>query len=415
MGANTSCGASRRRFLFLQGPVGLFFSRLAAALRDRGHRISRINLHGGDRLFWRLPECVDYAGEASGWPEFVDDCLRRGEITDVVLFGDCRPMHAIAVKAARARSIPVHVFEEGYLRPDWITLEPDGVNANSSLPLDPEYYRRVAPSVPPIPAVRRVADSFLRRAVDDLTYHVTMDLTRPKFRGYRSHRPRHPYVDYLHGIPRYLRKPIAAVRAQRVARELRRSVAPYFIFPLQLDADAQIRVHSPFGSMQPAIEHVIRSFATGAPADTMLVLTEHPFEPGVVDFRRIATRAAECAGIGRRLIYLEGGTPADLLARCQGLVTVNSTVGLQALELGAPVFALGRAVYAIAGLTFQGGLPIFWRQPVAPDRPLLEAFRRVIVARSQLNGGYYSATGIALAVGHSVARLERAVRASGLL
>ena len=35
---------------------------------------------------------------------------------------------------ARRRSLRLHLFEEGYLRPDWITLEREGVNANSRLP-----------------------------------------------------------------------------------------------------------------------------------------------------------------------------------------------------------------------------------------------------------------------------------------
>ena len=45
----------KRSFLFLQGPIASFFDRLGSALVARGHRVHRINLHFGDRLFWRLP------------------------------------------------------------------------------------------------------------------------------------------------------------------------------------------------------------------------------------------------------------------------------------------------------------------------------------------------------------------------
>ncbi|WP_250313331.1 capsular polysaccharide export protein, LipB/KpsS family, partial [Escherichia coli] len=34
-------------------------------------------------------------------------------------------------------------FEEGYLRPQFITVEEGGVNAYSSLPRDPDFYRKL--------------------------------------------------------------------------------------------------------------------------------------------------------------------------------------------------------------------------------------------------------------------------------
>ncbi len=42
----------RQTFLFLQGPHGVFFDQLAAALAMEGHAIRRINLNGGDRADW---------------------------------------------------------------------------------------------------------------------------------------------------------------------------------------------------------------------------------------------------------------------------------------------------------------------------------------------------------------------------
>ena len=41
--------------LFLQGPSSFYMEQVARLLIARGHRASRINLHLGDRLFWRLP------------------------------------------------------------------------------------------------------------------------------------------------------------------------------------------------------------------------------------------------------------------------------------------------------------------------------------------------------------------------
>ena len=139
----------RRSFLFLQGLASQFFARLGRALAAQGHAVHRVNFNGGDRLFWRLPGAVDYSGRLADWPAFLDRLLAERQITDIILFGDSRPVHRTAIPVARARGIAVHVVEEAYLRPGWITFERDGVNANSTLPRDPAWYREQAAQLPP--------------------------------------------------------------------------------------------------------------------------------------------------------------------------------------------------------------------------------------------------------------------------
>ena len=100
----------------------------------RGHTVERINLSGGDRVFWPRLGAVDYRGRFPDWRSFLGAFLHERGVSDVILFGDCRPYHRVAVDLARSRGIAVHVFEEGYFRPDWITLERDGTNGHSRLP-----------------------------------------------------------------------------------------------------------------------------------------------------------------------------------------------------------------------------------------------------------------------------------------
>src|SRR4051812_6984439 len=129
---------TQRTFLFLQGLSTPFFVRLAGAIAARGHKVERINLSGGDRIFWPRLGAVDYRGQFADWRSFVGAFLHYRGVTDVILFGDCRPYHRVAVDLARSRGISVHVFEEGYFRPDWITLERGGTNGHSQLPKHPD-------------------------------------------------------------------------------------------------------------------------------------------------------------------------------------------------------------------------------------------------------------------------------------
>ena len=89
--------------------------------------VRKINFNGGDKLFWGLSRGgIDYTGTEADWPKFLMKTICEGGITDVMLFGDCRPMHRAAVLVCRELNVPVHVFDEGYIRPDWVTFEHGG-------------------------------------------------------------------------------------------------------------------------------------------------------------------------------------------------------------------------------------------------------------------------------------------------
>lgn len=405
-----------RRYLFLQGPVGPFAHELGAALRDAGAAVHRINFNGGDRLYWRLPDARDYRGDAAGWPAYFEQCLAQWRITDLVLFGDCRPLHRAAIEHPASRELRVHVFEEGYFRPGWITLEAGGVNGYSSLPTEPQAWVDLARVAPALPTAAAPAMSFARRAAEDVLYTTATALLRGRYPGYRTHKPWSPLAEYRAGTRRFFARPRYRADAARIAAHLLAQQRRFFLFPLQLDSDAQIRVHSPFGRMQPAIEAVIRSFATHAPADALLVVSEHPLDQGVVDLGPIVERCAAEAAVAARVVYLRGGTPPPLVAASQGVVTINSTVGLSALVAGRPLAVLGDAVYRVPGLVHAGPIDTFWTGAQPPDAVLFAAFRRVLVARTQLPGGYYGPAARRRALEGAVPRLlANGWTASGLL
>ena len=126
--------ARDRVFLFLQGPHGPFFAGLAALLRAAGCETWRVGFNTGDRVFWHPSDrYIPYRGPADTWPDKLAAILGEKGATDLVLYGDTRPVHAGAIRLAEARGLTVHVFEEGYLRPYWTTYERGGSNGHSRL------------------------------------------------------------------------------------------------------------------------------------------------------------------------------------------------------------------------------------------------------------------------------------------
>jgi capsular polysaccharide export protein len=112
--------------------------------------------------------------------------------------------------------------------------------------------------------------------------------------------------------------------------------------------------------------------------------------------------------IAERVTVLDGGQLGKVLDRSRAVVTVNSTVGSEALARGLPVITLGKAVYDIPGLTFQGELDDFWRAAAPPDAALFDAFRRVLIDRCLIPGSFFNEIGLRLAVEAAVDRLEAA-------
>lgn len=393
-----------RRILLLQGLMGPFFRELARGLRGAGHEVFKVNFNGGDRLYWRLSNGIDFRGSLDEWPETFTGLLNEHAITDVMLFGDCRDHHALALEICRAREIRAWVFEEGYIRPDWVTMELGGVNGHSTFPRNPQWYRDTAATLPPLPEHQRVRASFRRRATEGLLYNAADVMTRWRYRGWNNHRPWHPLVEGAGWARKLNMRTDRQEAAAKLLARLNGADCDYFLFPLQLDSDAQIRLHSPFAGIADALKMVIDSFAVHAPAGLRLVVKEHPLDNGVRDWELVTRDLAERAGVRDRVDYLAWGDIEEVAERARGMVTINSTSGTLGLAKGLPVVVLGKAIYDIPDLTYQGGLDSFWTQPQPPDLPTFEAFRRVLVDRCLIPGGFFSDAAIQKVVRHAVAR-----------
>lgn len=392
-----------RVFLFLQGPHGSFFPRLGENLRQRGHRVLRINFNGGDRATW--PGQTDYVGRESRWPAYIARLLQARSVTDLVVYGDSRPKHAAAIKAAKALGARVHVFEEGYIRPDWVTLERDGVNGNSMLPRDPQWYVNQARTLPPVPTFEPIRSFRTTRGWGAFFYYAEFVLQYWRFPFHHSHRPSDPVAEGVEWLRRFQRRKQEHARTEAALSKL--DGADYMIFPLQLDSDYQIRLHSNFGGMRPAIVKVLASFAEHAPPTMRLAVKEHPLDAGLNDWRLITMAEAARFGVADRVDFIEHGDLLQLLEHAHGMVTVNSTAGTLALIEGKPVMVMGKAVYDIAGITHQDGLDRFWSTPVPPDPKIFDAFYRVLVDRCLLHGAFLSEEGIDMMIENAARSMLR--------
>ncbi len=380
-----------KRVLLRQGPVGPFFRRLARELRAAGAEVHKVNFNGGDCLFY--PErALRWRGPMESWPEHFAALIERLEIDVVLLFGDCRPIHRAARDIAHRRGVKVGAFEEGYVRPNFITLERFGVNGYSLVPRQPDFYYAL-PRGPRAPE-NEVGNTFWCAALWATLYYVASAVAVPLFRRYRHHRPL-TLREAWPWFPSGWRKPGCAWTERRVMQSLTGKLSRrFFLVPLQLSSDSQVSEHSPFASVADFIRNVVDSFALYAPADLTLVIKHHPLDRGHHDYGRLIRTLAREHRLGGRLLYIHDQHLPTLFEHMRGAVVINSTVGLSALTHGAALKTLGVAIYDLDGLTFQGGLDEFWSAAMRfrPDTDLLQRFRSYVIGRTQINGTFYART-----------------------
>lgn len=398
--------APPRRILFLQGPCSRFWAELAAAFAAAGHLVFKINVSRIDAIFWGRPGAVWYGGKFEDWPAFLAEFCMRCAITDIVYYADRLPYHVTAQNVAARLGLRAVVIENGYLRPDWITVELAGMGVYSRFPNHPDAIRQLAETAPQADLAVRFRHGFFEEMVPEFVYHVGNLALRPLHPHFRSGRYYNALLEFAAGIPHVLSARSRARKAERDVADLLKRNCPFYLAPLQLQGDHQIHANSPYRHLGQMIDEAIASFARHAPPDMRLVFKQHPHDNGWENWPRLVTEAAARNGVGSRVMLVDGGDLDVLLSRAKGCVTVNSTVGLFAMRAGCPTKALGIAIYDMPGLTHQGSLDAFWTNPEPVDPALADAFVRALAARIQVKGSFFNQDGRQAAIQEIVRRLE---------
>jgi capsular polysaccharide export protein len=391
--------AEGRVFLFLQGPHGPFFRRLAGRLAELGAEVRRVSFNASDEAEWGNAGPLDrFLGPAWTYDAWLGRHVVRHGVTDIVLYGDTRPEHAAAVALARSRNIRCHCLEEGYLRPHWVTYERGGTNGNSALNrigFD-RMARVLGPSGPPQGPAPDGWGSHRAHLWHSALYYLRLPIPSRHYGRYVSRRETGLWHELGLYLLRFATLPLRRLWQAFAIARLRAQGCTYHLVLLQLSFDSAMQAHSPYRRSAEFIADCIAGFAAGAGRDEVLVIKAHPFEDGRERLGQEIARLAARFGVADRVIFLDCGSGlAALLDGARSTVTVNSTAGQQALWRGMPVAALGSAVYARPGLTSDQRLAAFFAAPRPPRQQLYWLFRRFLIETSQIDGSFYSRAGIA--------------------
>lgn len=209
----------------------------------------------------------------------------------VVLWNGNKLPNITVAMAAKALGINQFYYENGLL-PGTSSLDPRGINFNASLSRDPSFYLSFDP-------------------------HNSLKFSEPAL------------------IPR-------ADHRKRCSFDFEKVPERYIFAPFQVPHDTQLASFSPWvDSMDMFYDVVVEAVKSLNDPSLKVVFKEHP------SWHKHYSHLYSKDSVA---IFANGNNTSDLIKCAEAVITINSTVGLEALLFNKPVLTLGQACYNIDGL-----------------------------------------------------------------
>ena len=365
--------------------MGGFFNRFSTFLQTQDIKVSKINFNAGDAFFYHYPNTYEYTDTLAQFSAWLQAFIEKHDIDAVVCFGDCRPHHTQAGCVSEQLGISFFVFEEGYLRPDYITLQEYGINGYSRL------------NTADIKALKKANDHplythnrFYRLSIAAIVYYIIAWIYKSRYPHYSHYRGMTAWQEAI----AWLKAPWRKLRGYFPDKKLQSMLTTqesdnYFLISLQVHNDSQITHHSDYRDVVQFIDESIASFSKHADQQQLLVFKHHPLDRGHRDYRELVSSLSERYQVGNRVFYGCDMHLPTLMKHSIGMVTINSTTGLQSVYHKKPTKVMGRAIYDTPKLIDQKALKDFWKRPESPDNEFYLRFREYLIEQTQLNGAFY--------------------------
>jgi capsular polysaccharide export protein len=378
---------AKRKILIVQGDWEAGMSLLALDLKDAGHEAGKVLFCAPDLIYrargiqthtFRKP--IDY------FKAWLRQLVNSEGYDAFFLYNHYRPYNQIAWNLAEELGLDCWVFELGLIRPNCLMVFDrhhipriaiakawEGILAGGHAP---------TPEKPP----KEIAKVSTRTKLVALGANFLFSrITSPLFPNFVDQRSMKLWGHFKHGVIYLWRFFERSKDSEYDATFAGEWSGKYYAVPLQVHTDTQILKCSDFQSIEQFIKLVVDSFAAHAPADTKLIFKVHPMDRGYKDYTDLITGLDHRLG-GGRILYVDRVNLPTLLEHSRGVVNVNSSVGISGLVHGAPVIALGKAVYDLPQLTYPGTLDDFWTQAKPAKKHRVTEFINLLLSTNQGRG-----------------------------
>lgn len=377
----------KRKILIVQGDWECGMARLALDVQDHGHEVGKVVFCVPD-YYYRIKgiQTHVYRQPIDQFRDWLIELVKSEGYDCFYLYNHYRPYNMVAWELSEELGIECYVFELGLIRPNCVT-----VFNRDRLPLKaiPARWTEVLnggkpPKAEPMPPELCSVSTPAKMLIFGINFFISR-LTAPLFPNFIDQRDMRLWQHFKHGVIhlwRYAKRSSDDEYNSLFAGDLS---GKYYAVPLQVHSDTQISHCSDFKSIQEFIVRVVDSFEKHAPKDTSLVFKVHPMDRGYMDYTDLLTGLNHRIG-SNRIYYVDRIHLPTLLMHAKGMVNINSSVGISALVHHTPVLALGRAVYDLPELAYQGDLDSFWTDAVRPTKARVDQFMNLLLSENQGRG-----------------------------
>ena len=375
--------------LLLVGPIGTFFSRLANFLENNNVKTYKISFPLYEYGFSKKSR-LNYDDDILKFKDFLERIIIQKKIKHIFMYGNVLIPHKQSINLCdelerKGYLVNTHIFELGYLRPNFVTLEDKGVNYNSSFILNSDFYnKQSAFKEYPIP----VKQSLRIRKIWKLVTFINHCFKNYKIVDFEHKlQPKPIYIWFQ--LKGFFLKFFYRITEKKLKKDIL-SHDPFFLVILQVETDSQIINGSKFGNNSEFIYKVIKEFSRVTSTNTKLVIKHHPRDRGYNNFSKFILKTSKEFNISDKVYYIHDIALSKIFRSnlCKGTVLINSTVGYQSLFHSVPVKATGIAPYNIEGLADQKNLSSFFVSPQKVNKLLFNKFYKCILENSQINGNF---------------------------
>lgn len=284
---------------------------------------------------------INISSLANAYEAWLSKMLNECQI-NLLISGGVTGFERCALSIARTMGISTLCVWEGFFRPNTISYDVQGMNAESAFAkLSFESHLQHIPTQSAITYLEEYTNQIKQTSQNKKSLR---ELQGNKFNPFLQMRNR---ISELKDIER-IRLPIFQhiesrlhyYRYRKQYYNLSDINTPFLFFPLQTHTDSNVLINADLYPFEQYVERVCTAFSMMHKSSSlMLLIKEHPLDV----FRKHYKK-----NYGSNIHWLSPSiSTTDLLNHplCCGTIVVNSTAGFESLLAGIPVLVLGRAIY----------------------------------------------------------------------
>ncbi|WP_249870467.1 capsular polysaccharide export protein, LipB/KpsS family [Oceanobacillus saliphilus] len=285
----------------------------------------------------------------------IDKYIENNQIDIICLFNGYHWIDQISKVIAERRGLKTYIFEDGLFRPYTLTCDEKGINATSSVPRDAAFYEAMDIDYSRLKSYlfKPENNKLENRTSENLFLVASIKAINMIGHLFRLSPKLYTHITLWQAIKYFYYKKTFKLRKENKFEWPRE----YIFVPFQVARDTQIFYNSPnINRMEQLVEVVLGAvddLNSTQKRNVKIVIKEHPEDMSRNNYRKLKRRYKD----NENIIFIQKFDIKQLIERSLAVVTINSTVGIEALAQHKKVITLGDAAYNIDGVATRCHLP----------------------------------------------------------